>query len=415
MRGKTLSIGLKTALASFTAICALAIFTSALFVTEASAGTLKVLHSFNGADGQEPVGVVLDASGNLYGVADRGGIRGFGLAFELTPTASGHWDEKALIQFNKTTGMYPSPIVFDSVGNLYGMLQKTASGGTGAVFELSPTTDGQWDEKILHVMENNEGNGFFVSVTLGASGNIFGTASGGGKHGGGTVFELSPTTDGGWQETTLESFTLKDGAYPRSSVVSDAAGNLYGTTSLGGDFNAGTVFELSPNLDGTWTETVVYSFTGKTDGYEPSSSVIFDAAGNLYGTTFLGGASEKGTVFELAPSPGGTWTETVLHSFRGGLDGSNPNLSTLTFDKAGNLFGETVAGGNDRCSFGCGVVFELSPIGGGSWAESFPYRFKGTDGSSPSRGLVFDAAGNLYGTTLLGGAFGDGVVFELKP
>jgi uncharacterized repeat protein (TIGR03803 family) len=411
VRDRTLSIGLKTALAIFT----LAILTSGLFVTEASAGTLKVLHNFNGTDGSQPAGVVLDASGNLYGVATLGGIRGFGLAFELTPTASGHWNEKALIQFNKTTGMYPNPMVFDSVGNLYGTLKRINPHGTGAVFELSPTTDGQWDEKILNIMDNSEGADLPWSVTFDASGNIFSMADSGGKHDGGTIFELSPTTDGNWQETTLESFTLKDGAYPAGNAVFDAAGNLYGATELGGDFNAGTVFELSPSPGGTWTYTVLYSFTGKADGYDPSSSVIFDAAGNLYGTTIEGGAFGDGTVFELSPNPDGTWTETVLYSFQGGLDGSFPSSSTLTFDKAGNLYGEAFGGGNDRCPGGCGVVFELSPTGGGSWTESVPGWFNGTDGWSPWQSLVFDADGNLYGTTQDGGAYGDGVVFELKP
>jgi uncharacterized repeat protein (TIGR03803 family) len=415
MRSKTLSIGLKTALASFTtAICTVAIFTSTLFVTEASAGTLKILHNFNVTDGSQPAGVVLDASGNLYGVA-QGGSRGFGLAFELTPTASGHWNEKALIQFDHATGMYPNPVVFDSVGNLYGTLQKTARLGTGAVFELSPTTDGQWDEKILNVMDNSEGADLPWSVTFDASGNIFSMADGGGKHGGGTIFELSPTANGSWQETTLESFTLKDGAYPAGNPVFDAAGNLYGATELGGDFNAGTVFELSPGPGGTWTYTVLYSFTGKADGYDPSSSVTLDAAGNLYGTTTEAGASGNGTVFELSPNGDGTWTNTVLYSFQGGLDGGFPFRSALTFDKAGNLYGETFGGGSDRCPGGCGVVFELSPNGGGSWTESVAYWFDGTDGWSPWQGLVFDAAGNLYGTTQDGGAYGQGVVFELKP
>jgi uncharacterized repeat protein (TIGR03803 family) len=415
MRGNILSIGLTTTLAFF----ALAISTSTLFVTEASAGTLKVLHNFNGADGKWPTGVIFDGSGNLYGAAITGGSSGDGLVFELTPSASGHWNEKALIQFNRTTGMYPNPVVFDSVGNLYGTLGQTTPRGTGAVFELSPTTEGRWDEKILNIMENSEGAELESSVTFDASGNIFSTAVAGGKHGNGTIFGLSPTTDGNWQETTIESVTSEDGDFPAGNLVFDAAGNLYGTTREGGAFDSGTVFELSPNPGGTWTETVLYSFTGATgttDGNDPAGGVIFDAAGNLYGMTEAGGGSGNGVVFELSPNPGGTWTETVLYSFQGGHDGSAPNLSTLTFDKAGNLYGETAFGGSDRCSgSGCGTVFELSPTGGGSWTESVVYRFQSTDGSSPWRGLVFDAAGNLYGTTLLGGAYGQGTVFELKP
>jgi uncharacterized repeat protein (TIGR03803 family) len=162
---------------------------------------------------------------------------------------------------------------------------------------------------------------------------------------------------------------------------------------------------------------VLYSFTGKTDGEFPTGGVIFDAAGNLYGATSMGGAAPDGvgTVFELSPNPGGTWTETVLYSFRGSQDGSNPD-SPITFDKAGNLYGETETGGSDECSrLGCGVVFELSPTGGGSWTETIAHRFKGTDGSYPWQGLVFDAAGNLYGTTQFGGVSDNGTVFELKP
>jgi uncharacterized repeat protein (TIGR03803 family) len=413
MRGKTVSIGLKTTLAIFT----LAIFTSTLFVTEASAGTLKVLHNFNGTDGSGPEGVIFDGSGNLYGVAKQGGISGFGLAFELTPTASGHWNKKTLIEFNRTTGLYPNPMVFDSVGNLYGTLGGIAPHGTGAVFELSPTTDGQWDEKILYVMENSEGIAPMSSVTFDTFGNIFGTVWEGSRYNGGAVFELSPTTDGNWHETTLESFYRKDGTDVQCKVVFDTAGNLYGTTYQGGAHDAGTVWELTPQTDGTWSETVLYSFTGKTDGGLPADGggLIFDAAGNLYGTTSTGGVSGVGTVFELSPNGDGTWTETVPHSFQGGRDGSYPFFATLTFDEDGNLYGETAYGGNDRCSSGCGVVFELSPTGGGSWTETVVYRFKGTDGSFPLKGLVLDAAGNIYGTTLVGGAYGDGVVFELKP
>jgi hypothetical protein len=256
-------------------------------VAEASAGTLKVLHNFNGADGVQPAGVVLDASGNLYGAARGGGSESSGLAFELTPTASGHWNEKTLIQFNGTTGMVPNPLVFDSVGNLYGTLNQSTSGGTGAVFELSPTTDGHWDEKTLHIMENSEGANLSWSVTFDAFGNIFGTAFGGGEYRAGTIFELSPTTDGDWQETTLESFDSKDGATPECNVVFDAAGNMYGTTYGGGGGlrKLGTVWELTPQTDGTWTETILHTFTGETDGALTLGGVIFDAAGNLYGTT----------------------------------------------------------------------------------------------------------------------------------
>jgi uncharacterized repeat protein (TIGR03803 family) len=412
MRGMKLSIGLKTTFT--TAICTFAIFTSTLSVTEASAGTLKVLHNFNGTDGNQPAGVIFDGSGNLYGVATTGGPSGLGLAFELSPTASGHWNEKSLIEFNGTNGANPSPMmVFDSAGNLYGT-ETLDSEGHAAVFKLSPTTGGHWGEKT-HTLSNGQALYPETSVTFNASGDIFGTGTGG-SYGGGSVFELYFTKPGHWHATTL--FTQHSNNFSfATNLVFDAAGDLYGTSIQGGIPAVGTVWELAIQPDGNWTETILYNFTGGSDGGNVASEgVIFDAAGNLYGTTSAGGAFGKGTVFELSPNAGGTWTETVLYSFQGGHDGSSPSISPLTFDKAGNLYGETAAGGNDRCSgSGCGTVFKLSPTGGGSWTESVLYRFNGTDGSTPWQGLVLDAAGNLYGTAQHGGAYGDGVVFELKP
>jgi uncharacterized repeat protein (TIGR03803 family) len=415
MPGRKLSIGLKTTVAIF----ALAIFTSTLFVTEAAAGTLKVLHNFNSSDGTFPAGVIFDGSGNLYGVAIEGGPTGTGLVFKLTPTASGHWNEKILFEFDRTNGLFPNPVVFDSAGNLYGTLGETLPDGNGAIFKLSPTADGHWGEKILYTLNSNRGLEPRTSVTFDASGNIFSTASEGGAYGQGSVFELSPTTPGHWHETTVQSVHGADGDFVECKVVFDTAGNLYGTTFQGGAHNAGTVWELTPQPDGTWIDTILYSFTGSSDGgFPPGGGVILDTAGNLFGTTSLGGASGKGTVFELSPKAGGTWTETVLYSFTGGLDGSEPSFSTLTFDKVGNLYGETTLGGAGRCvEFGCGVVFELSPTGGGIWTETVVYSFSGNGakGETPWQGLVLDAAGNLYGTTQHGGAYGQGTVFEIKP
>jgi uncharacterized repeat protein (TIGR03803 family) len=416
MRGNALSIGLKTALAIFT----LAVLTSTMFVTEASAGTLKVIHNFNGTDGIWPAGVIFDGSGNLYGIAIEGGSGGLGLAFELTPTASGHWNDKTLVEFNNTNGSYPNPMVFDSAGNLYGTVELIGPHGTGAVFELSPTTDGHWGEKILYAMKKSQGLYPEASVTFDASGNIFSTAFGGGAYDKGSVFELSPTTPGHWRETTVQSANGTDGQTIQCNLVFDTAGNLYGTTYQGGANNKGTVWELTPQPDGTWTETILYNFTGQADGgFPPGGGVIFDAAGNLYGTTSKGGASGKGTVFELSHNGGGTWSETVLYAFKGGTDGSVPSFSTLTFDKVGNLYGETAAGGvggmGSCATAGCGLVFELSPTGGGSWTETVLHRFHGTDGQGPWQGLVLDTAGNIYGTTQYGGAHDYGTVFEIKP
>lgn len=281
------------------------------------------------------------------------------------------------------------------------------------------------------------------SLVLGADGNLYGTTYGGigscSSTGCGTVFELMRTSSG-WQEIVLYNFTGQaDGANP-DGLTFDAAGNLYGTARHGGIVNTncsglscGVVFELTPSSSG-WNETVLYSFTGVSDGSNPFAGVVFDNAGNLYGTTYYGGnggcsvgsaQTSCGTVFELTPSSTG-WTESVLYRFTGGADGANP-AAPLILDGAGNLYGTTYLGGNSgsQCIGGttsgtCGVVFELARVAG-NWTEIVLHRFSsnGPDikkGTNPLTGLTFDALGNLYGTTELSGGFGDGydgVVFEL--
>jgi uncharacterized repeat protein (TIGR03803 family) len=208
-------------------------------------------------------------------------------------------------------------------------------------------------------------------------------------------------------ETVLHSFTgTPDGASPFSGLVVDNGGNLYGTTLFGGRSGHGTVFELIPESGGGWKERVLYSFAGGLDGANPIGGVVFDEAGNLYGTTENGGASGDGTVFELSPS-GGSWTENIVYAFGGEPDGCNPEAGP-TFDSAGNLYGTT----EDCGSFGGGAVFELSRSGGG-WDEAVIWSFNGTDGAAPHDTPVFDKAGDLFGTTQGGGGFAQGNVFKL--
>ena len=233
-----------------------------------------------------------------------------------------------------------------------------------------------------------------------------------------TVAEATPT------ENVLYNFKYKStkGANPNAGVIRDAAGNLYGTTMLGGVFNYGTVFELSPKAGGGWTEKVLHSFRGQKngDGTDPWGSLIFDAAGNLYGTASGGGACGWGIAFELVPQANGNWTEKILHNFGCGSDGAEP-LVGLVFDTAGNLYGTTYYGGTSSCNdgngTGCGVVFELTPQTGGGWTETVLYNFSasGGDGTYPEASLLLDAAGNLYGTTTSGGAYTFGTAFELIP
>ena len=229
----------------------------------------------------------------------------------------------------------------------------------------------------------------------------------------------------------LHKFTGQDGQHPYAGLIFDAKGNLYGTTRDGGSNSSGTVFKLTPNANGSWTESVLYSFCSLNscaDGSTPLSGLIFGATGSLYGTTAAGQGGGSGVVFQLKPRADGSWTESVLHRFTGPPDGLEP-AAGLTFDTAGNLYGTTIYGGSgpDCGSFGCGVVFELTPNADGSWNEKVVYSFCSlmacADGALAIAGLIFDTAGSLYGTTAFGGSgsactgspSGCGVAFKLTP
>ena len=236
-------------------------------------------------------------------------------------------------------------------------------------------------------------------LILDAAGNLYGTAHSGGtcsvsSSGCGLVFELSPSASG-WTETVLYTFSGPDGISPSAGVVFDTNGNLYGTTSIGGAYNNGTVFELSPTASG-WQEQVLYSFTGGSDGGALLYGVVLDVAGNVYGTAYLGGANNQGVLFQLTNSGSG-WTENVLLNFDN-LAGTGP--SPLAFDAAGNLYG-TATTGNHDFNHQRGTIYELLPNGVGGWTENTFFTFTGfgTTGTAPAGGVVFDNAGNLYGTT----------------
>ena len=196
----------------------------------------------------------------------------------------------------------------------------------------------------------------------------------------------------------------------------DAAGNLYGVTVFAGQYGQGTVFKLAPNPDGTWTESVVHQFTGGEDGVQPRTVPWFDAAGNLYGTAAYGGAYGCGTIYKLTPGPGSEWTYSVIHQF---ID--DPACSSwvgLIPDTLGNLYGTTrnAVGGCTDPPQECGTVFKLTPNSDGTWAFKVIHQFIGNDGSDPSvSGLIFDEAGNLYGLTQAGGRYSTGVLFKLAP
>lgn len=369
----------------------------------------EVLYSFcseqscNGF--QSPSNLILDAAGNLYGTTLYGGANNDGVVFQLTPEADGTWSEKELYSFcslsNCTDGSYPSSgLIFDAAGNLYGV---TEGGGTAlpaVAYQLAPGANGTWTERVLYTFAYGEGMPW-GNLIFDAAGNLYGATLRGGNPG--TVFELMPQGGRTWRRKVLHTFQGGDGSVPFGPLVFDASGNLYGATAEGGTGNGGTVYELMPQANGTWREKALHDFGIGSDETFPSS-VILDAAGNLYGTTRYGGVSNGGTIFRLSPNANGRWKEKVLHSFRNFYQPGQ-----VILDAAGNLYGP-VGGGSGCPRYGCGGVFQFNPATGAYRVVcAFGHARKGHDPD----GVILDAAGNLYGTTALGGAFGDGVVFEV--
>jgi len=390
--------------------------------------SFSVLYAFSGKpDGANPeASLVLDSAGNLYGTTANGGANGpstgDGTVFKLTRTGQ----ESVLHSFCSAShcsdGAAPAAgLVRDPAGNLYGA---TKSGGNpvsdGVVFKLTPTGV----ETVLYTFTGGkDGSAPLGPVIRDAAGHLYGTTySANGHSPSGVAFEI--TSPG--HETVLHTFgTAPDGAGPAAGLIEDSHGDLFGTTEEGGnnleDQSAdGTVFEI----DSTRQESVLYNFCTAdnanicADGKYPEAGLLMDANGNLYGTTSGGGVNNDGVVFKLAPpeSPSGFWTETVLYNFgseHNAADGRQP-VAGLAMDREGNLYGTTQLGG---VGFGCcGVVFKLDPLGDYTVLYALT---GGTDGATPSAGVILDAAGNLYGATRNAGNLsacsgaGCGTVFKL--
>ncbi len=395
-----------------------------LFITltaqPAQAQTYQVIHNFTGGpDGGDPIaGLTMDAAGNLYGTTlGGGGLHGYGSVFKLAHKGSG-WVLTPLHDFTGSgngDGQYPwAGVTFGPNGTLYGTTMQGGYPDYGTVFNLQPPPNAPasvlypWTETVIHAFyeQGDEGtNPHYGKLVFDQAGNLYGTTAYGGAHGGGDVYTMTPS-NGGWTESVIYSFVVvqNDGYMPQSGVLFDRSGNLYGTTYWGGA-DWGTVYELTPSGSG-WTEQLLYSFQNGNDGVWPIGGLLLSPSGNLFGTTSTGGANGGGTVFELQPSQG-SWIYTLLYSFTG----SGGPQASLTMDAAGSLYGTTYYDG----AYGWGSVFKLTPSNGG-WTYTSLHDFTGgNDGSRPVSDVIFDGQGNLYGTASLDGANRQGVVWEITP
>jgi hypothetical protein len=425
-------------------------FTPSLPAQSTSTSSFNVLYSFTGgADGYQPGnGLVFGSGSVLYGTTFRGATvngycpAGCGTVFSLTQK-NGSWSLDTIHSFagypTDVSNSY-AQVTLEKNGTIFGT---GGSGGAhmcgpqepcGGVFKLAPSGD-DWKESVIYNF--NRANGFtpYTALTL-QDGVFYGTTWFGpasdGNAGNGTIFSLTSEGKAGWKHVIIHTFEGgSDGAEPYGNLVFDTEGNAYGSTPYGGTANSGDIFELYPSPEGGWTEQILYSFpTSYVSGAYPST-LILDSKGNLYGVTNTGGQSgtgcgvyDCGTVFELEKLTGGSWQLKTLYEFAGGSDGYSP-AAGLVFDAKGNLYGTTLLGGESSCQFvngapGCGTVFELSPSGSGSWSKKLIYSFQGSsDGEFPTNGsLIFDSSGNLYGATAGNadsGGSGYGTIYQITP
>jgi uncharacterized repeat protein (TIGR03803 family) len=384
-------VGIRRRVANGALALAILLLPAVVAIRPAQAKSFSVLYAFKrGTDAANPLaGLIQDAAGNFYGTTYGGGDSGLGAVFMVDPAGK----ETVLYSFTAgADGQFPrAALVRDAAGNLYGTTSYGGASNRGTVFKLDATGR----ETVLYSFTGGaDGANPYAALILGGGGNLYGTTSGGGPSGGGTVFKL----DAARQETVLYGFTGgADGGSPLAGLIPGPAGKFYGTTYAGGASGYGTVFQLDP----AGKETVLYSFAAGSDGSGPKAGLIRDTAGNLYGTTYGGGVPGYGTVFKVDT----IGKETVLYSFTGGADGTQPEAGLIR-DTFGSLFGTTSGGGAP----GAGTVFKLDTTG----TETVLYRFQGPAGIVPRAGLIRDAAGSLYGTTSTGGV-AHGTVFKLSP
>jgi uncharacterized repeat protein (TIGR03803 family) len=392
-------------------VCVIALLASSAW----AAGTTTLLYSFTGNAGGEytDTELVRDSAGNLYGTSVQGGAYGSGTVFRVTPAGA----HNVLYSFTGgADGGEPyKGVTLDAHGNLYGTAVTggggACEGGCGVVFKVS-YCGGVWTQSVIHAFTGADGSGPGSPVSIDRNGNIYGTTPTGGSMGVGVVYQLTPG-QAGWTFRVIHTFTGgADGAGGSAGrLLIDARGRLYGVCTVGGVNGSGNVYRLAQNT-GKWQFSTLYAFKDQPDGASPYGGLIFDKLGNLYGTTYYAGANDVGTVYELSHS-NGTWTESVLYSFKGGTDGASP-ISKLVSDAAGNLYGTTSDGGAPSCV--CGVIFKLAPGANGNWSETVVYRFPGTPKPGFAyNGMVSDGKRNFYGATVHGGASNDGAIYKFTP
>jgi uncharacterized repeat protein (TIGR03803 family) len=383
----------------------------AVLANIAEAQTLTVLYNFTGGNGGEGPfsGLTMDRAGNLYGTAE-GGANGEGVVFRLSRAGSG-WILTPLYSFDDSAPFPSSGVVFGPDGALYGTTFGGGQYGHGSVYRLRPSPTAchsvicPWEKTTLYTFTGGDDGAYPGpgNLIFDQAGNIYGTTELGGFGGSGVVYELTPS-NGGWTESVLWYFYQEVGTIPYGGLIFDSSGNLYGTTSSGGTLgnDAGVVYQLSPSSSG-WTENILSYIEFRENA--TFSGVVMDGQGNLFGTSGCSGFSmPPGGVFELTPS-NGSWTFNVLHAFS---NGEGP-CDSPTLDAAGNVYGTSSGTGfyND------GEVFKLTPSNGG-WTYT-SVSFDGSNGGNPRGSVILDAAGNIYGTASEGGANGHGTIWMIAP